>query len=134
MGVDCSVTVNFLQEYDRMCNSFKDYFCNECPMYKHNNGELRYCENLIKEFPDRAVEIVQQWSDEHSVKTRLEDLLEKVPKIALNDVTKAPYIKPYHFGYCENCAMCPLRAKASVGAEYCWSEPVDGGATGKAVE
>ena len=134
MAIDCSKTVNFLQEYNRMCNSFNDYFCNDCPMYKHNNGELRYCENLIKEFPDRAVEIVQKWSDEHQPKTRLDDILEKFPHIDLNRVDKVPYIRPFNYGYCKDCNKCTLRAKASVDTAYCWNEPVNGGATGKAVK
>ncbi len=133
--IDCSVTVNFLSEWRRMCEFYDGDECFEsCPMNGIANNKYRSCTDVAQKNPERAVKIVQKWSDEHSVKTRMEDLLEKVPKIALNDATKAPYIKPYHFGYCKDCAVCSLRAKASVGVEYCWHEPVDGGATGKAVE
>lgn len=129
--IDCSVTVNYAREYSRMC---KREECNECPASLANNGTDYDCERLLYSYPEVAVEIVQAWSDEHPVKTRLDELLEKNPNITLNDVGKVPYIKPYHFGYCKNCAVCPLRAKASVSLTHCWREPVDGGATGKAVE
>ncbi len=129
--IDCSTVIGFAHEASRVCEMYDD--CGECPF----SGRKK-CPMAVLEYdrPDAQaiVDSLQKWSDEHSQKTRLDDLLEKVPKIALNDVTKAPYIKPYHFGYCKDCVVCPLRAKASVGVEYCWHEPVDGGATGKAVE
>lgn len=129
--IDCSKTVNFLREYNRMCNSFNDYSCNDCPMYKYNNGELRYCENLIKEFPDRAIEIVQKWSDEHPQKTRLDDLKEKYPNYRFYENDQCPDRRPAVFGYCDACADCRNKKQT---LRYCWDEPVNGGATGKVVK
>ena len=39
--------------------------------------------------------------------------------------------RPYMLGYCENCDDCVY---SHCEASECWHEPVDGGATGRAVE
>jgi hypothetical protein len=117
-----------------MCESYDDDECFEaCPMNGIANDKYRSCTDMAQKNPERAIKIVQKWSDEHPVMTRLDDLLEKCPKISLNYVDKVPYIKPHHFGYCKDCAVCPLRAKSSVSLTSCWNEPLAGGATGKAV-
>lgn len=124
--IDCSVTVNFAREYSRMCRRKE---CNECPASLANNGTDYDCERLLYSYPEVAIEIVQKWSDEHPVKTRLDDLLEKYPKFEVFSETGRPMYKPRMFGYCTDCSMCPNNK-----AEHCWYEPLDGGATGKAVE
>jgi hypothetical protein len=127
--IDCSVTVDFLREWRRYCGGRR---CGYCDLSEHNECGFPACQ--VKDHPDKAVGIIQKWSDEHPQKTRLDDLLEKCPEISLNYVDKVPYIKPYHFGYCKECAVCPLRAKSSVSLTSCWNEPLVGGATGEAVE
>lgn len=128
--IDCSVTMNYLREFNRMCNSH-EYRCRDCSMDRHNNGELRYCGSFIKEFPERAVEIVQKWSDEHPVKTRLDDLLERCPNVPL-DGEGFPHFSPSMLGYCGDCDRC--RNWKNPDMRNCWGEPLVGGATGKAVE
>ena len=124
--IDCSVTVNFLKEIDRLCCTNR-YDCDVCPLFECKNGEKHICE-CIYDTPE-IVEIVQKWSDEHPVKTRLDDLLEKYPNVPLNGAG-TPRFDPWMLGYCDKCSDCPN----CIGDEYCWHEPVDGGATGKAVE
>lgn len=124
--IDCSVTVNYLRELKRMCDI---YFCDNCPLSSENNGKDCHCGDFSKTNPETAIEIVQTWSDEHPAKTRLDDLLEKYPKFELFSETGRPMYKPRMFGYCTSCLTCPNNK-----AEHCWHEPVDGGATGKAVE
>lgn len=61
MAIDCSKTVNFILEKDRMCNSY--IMCADgCPL--RGNGT---CDGAMVNDPDRAVDIVQKWSDEHPV-------------------------------------------------------------------
>ena len=127
--IDCSVTVNFLKEWRRYCGGRR---CGYCDLSEHNECGFPACQ--VKDHPDKAVEIVQKWSDEHPVKTRLDDILEKSPHIELNRVDKVPYIRPFNYGYCKDCNKCTLSAKASVATAYCWNEPLKGGATGKAVK
>ena len=89
------------------------------------------CDTFISKCPETAVEIVQKWSDEHPVKTRLDDLKEKHPNVPL-DGDGLPNFTPSMLGYCWDCLKCRCWDKPGTGT--CWHEPVDGGATGKAVE
>ena len=122
--IDCSVTVNFLKEWRRYCGGRR---CGYCNLSEHNECGFPACQ--VKDFPERAVDVIQKWSDENPVKTRLDDLLEKYPKFEVFSETGRPMYKPRMFGYCTGCSTCPNNK-----AEHCWNEPVDGGATGKAVE
>lgn len=117
--IDCSVTVNFLREWKRYCSFLP---CSEC-LLNWNKA----CQ--VKDDPDRAVEIVQAWSDEHPVKTRLDDLLENYPKAWME--ANSSVVAPWKLGYCRNCSKCSLNGRL---LPDCWGEPVDGGATGEAVE
>ena len=129
--IDCSVTMNYLREHTRMCKyHITRVKCHECPMGSSHNGTNYNCECLLFECPQKAVEIVQKWSDEHLVKTRLDDLLEKYPKVYISS-GNTPSIRPYMLGYCENCDDCVY---SHGEAELCWHEPLVDGATGKAVE
>lgn len=119
--IDCSVTVNFLREWKRYCSFLP---CSEC-LLNWNKA----CQ--VKDDPDRAVEIVQAWSDEHPTKTRLDDLLEKFPNTPLREDGLLDFL-PTRLGYCKDCRSCRYFEK--ICSEVCWHEPLDGGATGKAVE
>jgi hypothetical protein len=102
--------------------------CGKCPF----SGRKK-CPVAVLDYDDPdvqpIVDALQKWSDEHPVKTRLDDLLEKYPKFKLFSETGRPIYKPCAFGYCDDCFVCPNNK-----AEHCWHEPVDGGATGEAVE
>ncbi len=127
--IDCSVTMNYLREHTRMCKyHITRVKCHECPMGSSHNGTNYNCECLLFECPQKAVEIVQAWSDEHPVKTRLDDIKEKCPNIPLGGDGE-PNIYPNSLGYCGDCTNC-----IKFTERHCWLEPVDGGATGKAVE
>lgn len=123
--IDCSTVIGFAHEVSRVCAMHEE--CNKCPFSGHKT-----CPMAVLEYDTPNVQAIidslQKWSDEHPVKTRLDDLLEKYPKFELFSETGRPMHKPRVFGYCDGCAMCPNNK-----AEHCWNEPVDGGATGKAV-
>lgn len=42
--------------------------CSECKFSKENNGEDIYCNNFIKKYPERVVEILKQWKKDHERK------------------------------------------------------------------
>jgi hypothetical protein len=92
------------------------------------NGMGYSCRSVSIKAPYRAIEVVQTWSDEHPVKTRIDHLKEKYPNIPLGEDGE-PDIYPNSLGYCSNCMKC-----IKFTERHCWDEPVDGGATGKAVE
>ncbi len=125
--VDCSTVIGFAQESNRVCNMHEH--CDTCPF----SGK-KQCPLAVFEFdnPDvqGIIDNLQKWSDEHQQKTRLDDLLEKYPKVYISS-GNTPSIRPYMLGYCENCDDCVY---SHCEASKCWHEPVDGGATGKAVE
>lgn len=123
--IDCSVTVNFFKECRRMCDSFCD--CSSCTLGMRDESGIHRCK--ANNNPEFAVEIVQKWSDEHPVKTRLDDVKERYPNIPTDD--GVPIIAPWTLGYCQECENC---SKSNKIVPDCWHEPVDGGATGKAVE
>jgi hypothetical protein len=122
--IDCSVTANFLKEWRRYCGGRR---CGYCDLSEHNECGFPACQ--VKDFPEKAVDVIQKWSDEHPVKTRLDDLLEKYPKTYISN-GNTPSIRPYMLGYCENCDDCVY---SHCETEVCWHEPLVGGATGKAV-
>ena len=125
--IDCSVTVNFLREFKRMCDGHEQ--CLQCALRDPVRIEGLSCNQYCKIHPDKAVEIIQKWSDEHQVKTRLDDIKERYPNVPLNGLG-TPRFDPWMLGYCDKCSDCPH----CIGDDYCWHEPLDGGATGKAVE
>lgn len=126
--IDCSVTVNFLREKKRMCDSYMDG-CGTCALREVSKYTEYSCSSYLFNFPGDAIEIVQKWSDEHPAKTRLMDIRVKYPNIPMEDGT--PVVAPWVLGYCRECSMC---SKADKITPDCWNEPVDGGATGKAAE
>lgn len=79
MKIDCSKVVNFLDEYKRMCKEENKSKCSACPLSYDNNGTGWGCATYIRLYPDKAVEIVQTWSDAHPQKTYAEDFFKKFP-------------------------------------------------------
>ena len=112
-----------------MCDSYGRE-CKDCVLRRVNRFPTYTCSDYMYAHPDTVIEIVQKWSDEHPAKTRLDDLLEKYPKVYISS-GNTPSIRPYMLGHCENCDDCVY---SHCEASECWNEPVYGGATGKAVE
>lgn len=73
---DCSKTEEFFKELKRMCGKFNST-CVGCKIYSlcFDTG----CYSFIKDNPQEAIEIVQEWSDEHPIKTRQSMFLELFP-------------------------------------------------------
>lgn len=82
----------------RMCNPFK--MCTECPLFE--TPEQISCADFILNYPKEAEEIILKWAEEHPVKTRLTDFLEKYPNAQLHD--NRPIFCCMRLGYkCDNC-------------------------------
>ena len=112
-----------------MCDSHR-CSCGDCPLKEASRHAKCTCSDYAYAYPESTIEIVQEWSDEHPTKTRLDDLLEKYPNAKISDLN-TPYFYPYLLGYCNECGACKIDDRRYV---TCWHEPVDGGATGRAVE
>ena len=127
--INCTITENFLRELSRATNNCTNS-CLDCTIF---NFKLKHphenCISVLANNPKEIISLVQEWSDAHPLKTRLDDLKEKYPDFLVN-TSGCPNIYPCVFGYCGNCLSC-LLYDIEDRCESCWNEPVEGGATGK---
>jgi len=118
MKIDCSKTVNYVNEKNRMCDHFASN-CLGCPFGHKNNDTGQGCVNFEANYPDKAVALLQKWSDAHPQKTYAEDFFEKYPN-ALKTDTGVPhacwrYIYGKIIGACTFDSTC----------RECWNRPVE---------
>lgn len=71
--------VEFLKQFNRMCKTYNDDGCTECPAYRYRCGEE------FDEQEEDGVSIVEQWAKEHPVKTRQSELLKLFPETEMID-------------------------------------------------
>jgi hypothetical protein len=123
--IDCSRTKNYFAEKQRMTGQRKDGVCElnciDCPLSSFNNGIGIPCMNLESSYPEKAIAIIQKWSDEHPQKTYLSEFLKNHPNILLND-DGTPTFCPYELSLisvdnCRNDGDCVK----------CWNQPIEGG-------
>lgn len=107
--IDCSITENYLKERARMTEKCQ-INCRDCPFYYPSNA---YCSLFEDKYPEKSIEIVQKWSDEHPLKTYKDDFFEKFPNArkredGIPDICyKKIYGIKYRYGECDNgCAEC----------------------------
>lgn len=123
--IDCSKTENYLAEKKRMTKITSTGVCKitcvNCPLSEKNNGKGRLCVDYEMHYPEKAIAIVQKWSDEHPQKTYLSEFLKNHPNVMLND-DRTPTFCPYRLGlmgadYCRNDGDCVK----------CWNQPIEDG-------
>lgn len=90
--------LKFMKEYRRMCNYYPR--CFECPRADEPNCNI---EEMSDEELENFVNTVEQWSKEHPQRTRLQDLLEKFPKVEI-DKEGLPFFCCARLGYVCTCA------------------------------
>lgn len=111
--MDCNKTKIFIEELDRMCkyysfpqNNEGAGRCKKCPIGVANNGSDVLCDRFPVKYPQEAIEIVQAWSDENPIKTRLSMFLEMFPNAEIAD-DGMPYIYPCkldaNYEFSEDC-------------------------------
>ena len=79
--------VEFLEQFNRMCKTYEEDGCKNCPAYEYN-----CCENFNGQEND-VVYIVEQWVKEHPVKTRQSEFLKQWPDAEISD-DRLPSIAP----------------------------------------
>lgn len=124
--IDCSITENYFAEKRRMTEATKygmcKIDCKKCPLYFTNNGtfENLSCVSFEKNYPEKAVVIVQKWSNEHPQKTYLSEFLKNYPN--------APLV---HDGTPEIClrklGLTDIKTCRVGGCVECWNQPIEGG-------
>lgn len=73
--------LKFLEEFDRMCNRYVKNYCKGCPRAESPDCGV---DEMNKEERAKLISDVEQWSKEHPLRTRLQDLLEKFPKVEID--------------------------------------------------
>lgn len=117
--IDCNITENYLKEKARMCKYY-DLDCDYCPMIGEHNTSLN-CHAFQHLHPTKAIEIVQDWSDENPVKTIKDDFLEKHPNARLHNDLPVVCIKS--LGYIGQDYVCPSGTYAE--CKKCWNRPLE---------
>lgn len=88
--IDCSKMANYFAEKQRMVKQQTNgvvcgISCEECPLSSINNGKGIVCSDFETCYLEKAIELVQKWSDEHPQRTYLTELLKIFPNTPLND-------------------------------------------------
>ena len=119
MKIDCGITENYLKEFSRMCEWDTQNGCMDCCFYGYNNGTELSCFEFRLKKPMEAIDLIQKWSDKHSQKTILEDLLEKYPDYQLDAYDLPKYICPDNLGF-SKIDSC----KTEGNCTDCWNRPI----------
>nr|WP_303999180.1 hypothetical protein [Ruminococcus bromii] len=122
--IDCSKTENYFAEKRRMTKRTKNGICktkcSDCPLCSENNGisENLSCTNFEMHYPEKAIEIIQKWSNEHPQKTYLTELLKNYPNAKLGENGVPMNMCPSILGLqdLENCG--------EISCVECWNQPV----------
>lgn len=118
--MDCKITENFLREWHRLCKSKEANYesCATCALWfiQSSTG----CKACVRQDPQRAIKIVQKWSDEHPQKTILTDFLEKHPNARLTNGIPSS-LCPYCFGYMTEKEF----HECSKNCQDCWNTPLN---------
>jgi len=120
--IDCSKTENYFAEKQRMTKRQKggicELHCCDCPLCSKNNGtsEILSCTSFEMHYPEKAIESVQKWSNEHPQKTYLSEFLKNYPNAPLNR-DGVPKMCLYVLGF---MSMDDCRD----GCIECWNQPI----------
>lgn len=113
--IDCTKTANYFAEKKRMIKKHKyvcELNCADCPLNWSKNGMDISCSKLETNFPEKAIELIQKWSDEHPQKTYLSEFLKNYPNVQLYDAGIPKGVCPYDLGLMnrhdcgKNCIEC----------------------------
>ena len=120
--MDCNVTRVFLKEWQRMCNAVGS--CENCKLWK----DRMPCVNnmgMFKNEPEKAIALVQEWSDSHPVKTRLSLLKEAFPNAPIYNGEPCMCVKMI-YGSDIPCAV-PKEIYKMKGDTClkCWNTPIE---------
>lgn len=124
--IDCSKTENYFAERQRLTGQQKDGICKlkciDCPLGMKNNGTGIACSNLETNYPEKAIVIVQKWSDEHPRKTYLSELLKIFPNTPLGKDGTPTLLCPYRLGL-----MSRYVCRKDRNCVKCWNQPLKDG-------
>lgn len=119
--IDCNITANYFNEKRRMTKRC-ELSCSNCPL---NKDKILSCIAFQMLYPEKAIAIVQKWSDEHPRKTYLSEFLKNYPNTLLNDDGTPKRICPYELGLISknNCRINRINHNCI----ECWNQPIKDG-------
>ncbi len=127
--IDCSKTENYFAEKRRLTKRRKIYGnaymckidCANCPLNSSNNGtnDMTSCSDFEALYPEKAIAIVQKWSDEHPRKTYLSEFLKNYPNAPLDD-DGTPNFCPSRLGL-----MSIDDCRKDHNCVKCWNQPIE---------
>ncbi len=125
--IDCSRTENYFAEKQRMTKKHKLNYggyacklnCADCPLSHLNNGsgDTMLCSDFERIYPEKAIAIVQKWSDEHPQKTYLSEFLKNYPNAPLGD-DGTPDVCPDKLG------LTDIKKPCFGDCVECWNQPI----------
>lgn len=119
--IDCSKTENYFAEKRRMTKRAKNGLCklgcSNCPLCSINNNKGKSYTAFEMLYPEKAIEIVQKWSDERPQRTYLTEFLKHYPNTLLDDDGTPKGVCLYAVGLinkddCDNNCV------------KCWTQPI----------
>lgn len=122
--IDCTKVANYLAEKRRMTKRAKNGLCklgcSNCPLCSMNNNKGQSCTAFEMLYPEKAIEIVQRWSDEHPQRTYLTEFLKHYPNTLPDDDGTPAGVCLYALGLinkddCDNNCV------------KCWNQPIEDG-------
>lgn len=125
--IDCSKTENYFAEKLRMTKRTRrqgcKIKCSECPLSSQNNGtsDSMSCITFEMYHPEKAIVIVQKWSDEHPQRTYLSEFLKNYPNAPFED-DGTPNFCPYRLGL-----MSKDNCRKDHNCVKCWNQPIEDG-------
>lgn len=124
--IDCSKMANYFAEKQRMVKQqisgvVCGISCEECPLSSINNGKGIVCSDFETCYLEKAIELVQRWSDEHPPKTFLTEYLKHYPNAPLRD-NGTPNFCPSRLGL-----MSIDDCRIDHNCVKCWNQPIEGG-------
>lgn len=125
--IDCNITKNYFNEKSRMTKRTKGQGCKiscfECPLSSRNNGtsECMSCITFETLCPEKAIGIIQKWSDEHSQRTYLSEFLKNYPNAELNHGVPRVCLK--ELGAISGCAKTK-KGDLYISCYRCWNQPI----------
>lgn len=123
--IDCSKTESYFAEKRRMTNKPKFGLCGikcaDCPLSDTNNDTNIGCAAFEMLCPEKAIAVVQKWSNAHPQKTFLSELLKNYPNTPPGD-DGTPNFCPYRLGLM-NIDDC----REDHNCAKCWNQPIKEG-------
>lgn len=127
--IDCSKTENYFAEKQRMTKRRKLYGgaymceldCTKCPLCSLNNASgSTSCSDYETFYPEKTIEIVQKWSNEHPRKTYLSEFLKHYPNTPLNNNGTPAGVCP-----CDLGLMSVNNCRKHFNCVKCWHQPIE---------